>query len=53
MCGATYNVAGATIYRAFDSCLDYFRHDSSIEIKQKKKRKEKEQKYDKCNCLIV
>lgn len=41
MCGATYNVAGATIYRAFDSCLDYFRHDSSIEIKEKKTERER------------
>lgn len=40
MRGATCNVAGATIYRAFDSCLDYFRHDGSIEIREKKTERE-------------
>lgn len=39
MRGATCNVAGATIYRAFDSCLDYFRHDGSIEIREKNGKK--------------
>lgn len=39
MRGATCNVAGETIYRAFDSCLDYFRHDGSIEIREKNGKK--------------
>lgn len=38
--GATCNVADATIYRAFDY-LDYFRHDSSIETKEKKTERER------------